>query len=215
MESENLEKHLALLFLKCQYVPKSPLWKYYRWKFLQWLFMSASMPRIYKLSFMWTTSLEEKETNFEWFSNHLKNTSVKVNQAEGLEKYLLLLLLCSTEQNPFPPEIWKAGSLTSFKPLLKVTFPMTPYPTTLFKAVTLPQPPSTFFPCLLLSKTLITSWQTTYFTILQHLWFPQPKCKLHEGRIFFFLLYPPCLEYSCFGRYRHSVSIWVNVLVNK
>ena len=55
-----------------------------------------------------------------------------------------------------PPKIQKAGSLTSLKPLLKVTFPMTPYPITLFKAIIFPQPPSTFFPCLLFSKALIT-----------------------------------------------------------
>lgn len=56
-----------------------------RRKFHPWLSTSASGPG-YKLPL--DNSLGEKETNFKWFGNHLKSVSVKVNQAEGLEKSL-------------------------------------------------------------------------------------------------------------------------------
>ena len=117
--------------------------------------------RTYKHSFIWTIL---KEINFEWLGNHLKNIFVKGNQAGGLEKYLLLLL-CSNKQNLFPLRNLKAWLSHILQASPKNHLPYDTLPPTLFNTVTLLQPPYAYF-YLLFSNVLITSWQTTYFTIL-------------------------------------------------
>lgn len=105
-------------------------------------------------------SLGQKETNFKWFGNYLEG--IFANQHEVLEKYLALLL-CSNEQNSLLPEIWKPGFFTSFKPFFKITFPMRPYPTTLFKTVT-------FSPTTIYLPSLFAFIQSIYYYLINYIY---------------------------------------------